>query len=179
MEMITRYYDTEHPKEHWEFIECDGKVAIDLGCGRWEKVEQRDFSWPTTPEWLAQQGASHVYAFDIDPEEVEWYNNNVDTTLPVTTMLKGIYTVDDVRYIWNTYKPKIVKCDIEGFESKILELTNEEFSMIDLWAVETHSDELEMAFKQKFLDCGYTLFGYIHLSQATQVRVLFAKKIKY
>ena len=70
MEMITRYYDTEHPAEHWEFIECEGKVAIDLGCGRWEKVEKRDSSWPTTPEWLVQKGASHVYAFDIDPEEV-------------------------------------------------------------------------------------------------------------
>jgi hypothetical protein len=176
MEMITRYYDTEHPKEHWEFIECEGKVAIDLGCGRWEKVEQRDPSWPTTPEWLVQKGASHVYAFDIDPEEISWYNANIDTEQPVTTMLKGIYTVEDVREIWNTYQPKIVKCDIEGEESKILELTDEEFSTIDLWAVETHSDWLENGFKEKFQKCGYHIFGYIHLSQATQVRVLFAKK---
>ena len=174
--LITRYYDTEHPKEHWEFLECNGQVAIDLGCGRWEKVERRDPLWPTTPEWLVQKGASHVYAFDIDPEEVEWYNSNIDHTLPVTTTLQGIYSVEDVRYIWNTYKPKIVKCDIETYESKILELTDEEFSTIDLWAVETHSDELEQGFKDKFERCGYELFGYINLAHATHVRVLFARK---
>ena len=174
--METRTYGTEHPKEHWEFIECDGKVAIDLGCGRWEKVEQRDSNWPTTPEWLVQRGASRVYAFDIDPEEVEWYNANIDPQSIITTTLKGIHSVEDAREIWNTYKPKIVKCDIEGFESKILELSDEEFSSIDLWAIETHSDELEFNFKERFEKCGYELFGYIHLTHAPHVRVLFAKK---
>ena len=174
--MEVRTYSTEHPKEHWEFIECDGKVAIDLGCGRWEKMEERESSWPTTPEWLVQKGASHVYAFDIDPEEVAWYNENIDGNLPITTMEKGIYTVEDAREIWNTYKPKIVKCDIESYESSILELTDEEFSTVDLWAVETHSDPLEEGFKEKFERCGYELFGYIHLTHASYVRVLFARK---
>jgi hypothetical protein len=174
--MEIRTYDTEHPAEHWEFIECNGKVAIDLGCGRWEKVEKRDPSWPTTPEWLVQRGASHVYAFDIDSEEVEWYNNNIDTEQPITTINQGIFSVGDVRNIWNTYHPKIVKCDIEHFESNILELTDEEFSVIDLWAIETHSDELEQGFKGKFERCKYELFGYINLTHAPHVRVLFARK---
>lgn len=174
--METRVYGTEHPKEHWEFIDCEGKVAIDLGCGRWEKVEKRDPDWPTTPEWLVQRGALHVYAFDIDPEEVAWYNANVDPTQQVTTQLKGIYTVEDAREIWNTYKPKVVKCDIEGYESAILDLTDEEFSTVDLWALETHSNELEDRFKARFRQCGYELFGYIYLTHATHVRVLFAKK---
>jgi hypothetical protein len=174
--MEIRTYGTEHPAEHWEFIECNGKVAIDLGCGRWEKVERRDPTWPTTPEWLVQRGASHVYAFDMDQEEVEWYNANIDTEQPVTTINQGIYNVDDVRNIWNTYNPKIVKCDIEHFESNILELTDEEFSVVDLWAIETHSDELEQGFKDKFERCGYELFGYINLTHATHVRVLFARK---
>ena len=174
--METRIYSTEHPKEHWEFIECNNTIAIDLGCGRWEKVEKRDPDWSTTPEWLIQKGASHVYAFDIDPEEVAWYNTNIDPKLPITTTLKGIYTVEDVRDIWNTYNPQVVKCDIEHFESKILELTDEEFSTVELWAVETHSDELEEGFKVKFERCKYELFGYIHLTQAPHVRVLFAKK---
>jgi hypothetical protein len=69
-----------------------------------------------------------------------------------------------------------VKCDIEHFESNILELTDEEFSVIDLWAIETHSDELEQGFKDKFERCGYELFGYINLTHATHVRVLFARK---
>lgn len=174
--MEIRTYNTEHPAEHWEFINCNGKVAIDLGCGRWEKVEQRDPTWPTTPEWLVQRGASHVYAFDIDLEEVEWYNANIDVQKPITTILQGIHNVEDVRNIWNIYKPVIVKCDIEGAESNILELSDEEFSTIELWAIETHSDELEQAFKDKFERCGYELFGYINLTHATHVRVLFARK---
>ena len=175
--MEVRTYGTEHPKEHWEFIEeCKGKIAIDLGCGRWEKVEKRDPSWPTTPEWLVQKGASHVYAFDIDPEEVEWFNTNIDPIQPITTTEKGIFNVEDAREIWNTYKPQIVKCDIEAYESHILELTNEEFSTVELWAIETHSDDLEEGFKQKFEECGYELFAYIYLTHATHVKVLFAKK---
>ena len=147
--MITRTYGTEHPKEHWEFIECNGQVAVDLGCGRWEKVEHREPDWPTTPEWLAQRGASHVYAFDIDPEEIVWYNTNIDINNPITTIHKGINSVEDVRWIMNEYNPKIVKSDIEGAESYILELTDEEFSKVDLWAVETHSDFLEKSFIEK------------------------------
>lgn len=175
--MEIRTYSTEHPAEHWEFIECDGKIAIDLGCGRWEKMEKRDATWPTTPEWLVQRGASHVYAFDIDPEEVAWYHANVDNKQPVTTLQRGINHVDDVRDIWNTYKPQIVKCDIEAAESNILQLSDDEFSTIDLWAVETHSDELEQGFKDKFERCGYELFGCVNLTHASYVRVLFARKI--
>jgi hypothetical protein len=174
--MEVRTYSTENPKEHWEFINCEGKVAIDLGCGRWEKVEKRDSDWPTTPEWLIQKGASQVFAFDIDPEEVEWYNTNIDQKNKITTIQKGIYSVEDAREIWNTYKPKVVKCDIESYESNILELTDEEFSSVDLWAIETHSDYLEHAYKMRFEKCGYELFGYIYLTHAPHVKVLFAKK---
>jgi hypothetical protein len=175
MEMIRKETSSENPNEHWEFIECTNKVAIDLGCGRWEHVEYRDPSWPTTPEWLLLKGASEVHAYDIDQAEVDWYNN-VLAKKGITAYQKGISTVDDLRAIIEAHKPTVVKCDIEGYESTFLQLTDEEFLSIDFYALETHSDELYNQFVNRFNELNYQIIACIDLVHARPMKALFAKK---
>lgn len=174
--MITKQTNSENPSEHWGFIECEGKVALDLGCGRWEHVEYRDPSWPTTPEWLLIQGASEVHAYDIDLNEVNWYNTTLSPTKNITAYHKGIEKVDDLREILQLHNPKVVKCDIEGYESTFLELTDEEFSSIDQYALETHSDDLYNRFTERFKSLGYEIIATVELTHAPPMKALFAKK---
>ena len=44
--MLIEKIDSENPKLHWKYIECNNKITLDLGCGRWEHIEHRDQSWP-------------------------------------------------------------------------------------------------------------------------------------
>lgn len=173
--MIIKQTGSEHPNEHWEFIECENKIAIDLGCGRWEQHEYRDPSWPTTPEWLLLKGAAEVHAYDIDPAEVDWYNNTL-AKKGITAYHKAIMTVEDLRAILEAHKPSVVKCDIEGYESTFLQLTDEEFSSIDFYALETHSDELYNNFISKFTLLNYTVIACVDLIHARPMKALFAKK---
>lgn len=173
--MIKREVSSENPNEHWEFIECNNKVAVDLGCGRWEHVEYRDPSWPTTPEWLLLRGASEVHAYDVDPAEVDWYNNTL-ANKKITAYHKGIGNVEDVRAILQAHKPSVIKCDIEGYESTFLELTDEEFSSIDYYALETHSDDLYNAFVARFEALNYEIIAVIDLVHAPPMKALFARK---
>lgn len=36
--MITEQTNSENPSLHWKYINCNKRVALDLGCGRWEIV---------------------------------------------------------------------------------------------------------------------------------------------
>jgi hypothetical protein len=174
---ITKEVNTENPEEHWEFIECKNQVAIDLGCGRWEHVEFRDQSWPTTPEWLLIKGASEVHAYDIIPSEVEWYNTVLAPTKKITAYTKNINSVNSIREILNAHKPTVVKSDIEHMEKYFLELSDEEFSSVKFFAVETHTEQLYNEFIDRFNKLNYNVVATIVLTHAFPMKVIFAKSL--
>lgn len=174
--MIIKNVGTEHPSEHWEFVECENSIVLDLGCGRWEKWVHRDSSWPTTPEFFIQKGAKQVYALDSDEEEINWFMDNIVPNMNVTMIKKSISSVDDIREILNFCNPDFVKCDIEGQEIVLLDLTDEEFSKVKFYAIETHSYELSSMFSKRFTDLDYTILAVIDLTHAHPMKVFFAKK---
>ena len=169
--------DNENPSQHWKFINCKDKIVLDLGCGRWEHVEHRDPSWPTTPEYLIQIGAKEVHAIDIDEKEINWYKEIVSTKMPVFPIHRQISSTDDISDLIRNTKATVIKCDIEGSESGILNLSNEDFYQIKFYAIETHSDALYESFIKKFNDMGYTHIATIDLVHAPPMKVIFAEKI--
>lgn len=176
-ETIKETTDSENPQLHWKYIECKDQVAIDLGCGRWEHVEYRDQSWPTTPEYLLQLGACKVYAFDIDAKEIEWYKNNLCTRYSnLVAFTSNINSINTIRDIYQQCKPDVVKCDIEGNEKFLLELTDEEFIRVNFYAIETHSDWLYDSFIAKFQKLNYDIIATIDLVHAPPMKALFAKR---
>lgn len=175
--MITEEVNNENPHEHWRYIECTDKITLDFGCGRWEHVEHRDQTWPTTPEYLLEKGASKVYAFDIDEKEIEWYQNNICESKPqIIPIKKDLSNLEVFKEIYSEYQPKAIKCDIEHNEQFLLQLSDEEFSSVEHYAVETHSDELQRLFIEKFENLGYEITAVIHLIHANPMKVIFANK---
>lgn len=174
--MVIEHINTENPNQHWKYIECAGSVTMDLGCGRWDKVERRDPSWLTTPEFFIDKGATIVYGIDTDPIEIEWFNNTVDKT-HIVPICSSINTVDDIIFLYNRYNPTVVKSDIEGFESLFLQLPDEEFRSINFYAIETHSEELYVLFLKKFFMLNYEVIATINLTHAPPMKVIFARKL--
>jgi hypothetical protein len=174
--MITEQTNSENPSLHWKYINCKGRISLDLGCGRWETVEYRDPNWPTTPEYLIQQGATEVRAFDIDPAEIDWYTTNITPKMAVFPECMAVRTVEDIRSIMKKYAPKAIKCDIEGAEQVFLELSDEEFCSIDHYALETHSTAIYDAFVQRFNDLNYEIIAVIDLVHAPPMKAIFAEK---
>jgi hypothetical protein len=170
--MITTQTNSENPENHWPYIEGEGRVALDLGCGRW----QHHPDWYTTSEWLIHKGASRVYGYDISQSEVDLINANPANIDKITAYCRSISTVDDIREILNLHQPKLIKCDIEGYESVFLDLTDDEFTSVDFYALETHSDQLYEQFFNRFTQLGYEIIASIQLLHAPPMRVLFAKK---
>lgn len=171
--------DNENPYLHWKYIECSNEIVADLGCGRWESVEYRDLSWPTTPEYLLSLGASKVYAFDVDKNEIQWYKNNISTKSPqIEAITLSIDSLDKIRHIYSIYKPTVIKCDIEFNEHLILGLTDIEFCSIKFYAIETHSNDLYDSFLNRFKEFNYEITGLIDLVHAPPMKVIFAKKNK-
>lgn len=168
--------NTENPKEHWEFIDCYNKIVLDLGCGRWEHVEYRDPSWPTTPEYLIQKGASKVYALDSDPNEYQWFKSTFKDNGKIIPLLGKISSTEDAIEIIKKYKPDTIKMDIEGFEEAFLNVPDEQFSTVNFYAIETHSDDLYNKFIEKFNKCEYEITAILELTHAYNMKVIFCKK---
>lgn len=173
--MIEKNISTEHPDEHWQFIECNDSVVLDLGCGRWEAVERRDPNWPTTPEYFIQRGARHVYAVDSDRNEIDWFVKNMTAQTNMTFIKKTISSAEEVSELYSTYQPSVVKCDIEHAELNLLNLSDDDFCKISMYAIETHSADLHRSFIEKFNTLGYEITAVLTLTHAP-VKVIFAKR---
>lgn len=169
--------NTENSKEHWKFVSVQDKVVLDLGCGRWDKVENVDSSWLTTPEYFVSQMAKKVIALDTDPSEIEWFKNKFGANNKYEFILKSIDSSKDILSLFETYKPDCVKCDIESGERFLLELSPDEFSSIKEYYIETHGNNLYNDFINVFKKFQYTIREQIDLIHTNGAcKVIFAYK---
>jgi hypothetical protein len=170
--------DNENPIHHWQFVEVENRVVLDLGCGRYEKYVYRNPDWPTTPEYFVQKGAKHVNAIDIDHGEIEWFRSEFKNESDKCTFIeKEINSVESFENIILTYKPDCVKCDIEGAETYLFDLHNNIFSLVKEYYIETHGNELYEKCINKLNESDYEIFNQIDLTHTGGFcKVIFARK---
>ena len=170
--------DNENPIEHWQYINVKNKTVLDLGCGRWEKVETRDASWLTTPEYFLANGAKKAIGVDADPEEIIWFKNKFENNSGLEFILQPINSTQDIANLYNTYKPNCVKCDIETNEKFLLELIQDQFCSVDEYYIETHGSGLYLKTLKVLENYGYIISNQIDLTHTNgYCKVVFAKKI--
>ncbi len=172
-----KYINTENSQQHWEFIDVQDKIVLDLGCGRWNKIEHVEDSWLTTPEHFVTNGASQVIAIDIDPIEIEWFKNKLSADTKYSFMCNGISSVEDIKNLYATFQPNCVKCDIEGNEILLAKLDKEIFCSVDEYYIETHGEKLYSRFISLFEEYNYTIREQIDLVHTNGFcKVIFAYK---
>lgn len=170
--------NNENPVDHWQYINVKDKIVLDLGCGRWEKVESRDSNWLTTPEFFLVNNAKKVIAVDADPEEISWFTNRLQNNSNIEFILKAINSTQDILDIYTKYRPNCVKCDIETNEKFLLQLTQEQFCTVDEYYIETHGTNLYLQVLDTLNEYGYSITNQIDLTHTKgYCKVIFANKI--
>lgn len=169
--------NNENPTDHWKYINVKNKIVLDLGCGRWEKIESRDQSWLTTPEYFLTNNAKEVVAIDADPDEIRWFQNKFKNNPKLKFLLLPINSTADINKLYNLYKPDCVKCDIETNEKFLVGLTEEQFCSVKEYYIETHGNHLYSIIYNLLIKYNYSIRHLIDLTHTKgYCKVIFATK---
>jgi len=173
METKITKIDTENPEKHWEFINVQGKRVLDLGCGDFGNAT--NLSYPTTAEYFLNKGASYVLGVDLNYNDISKINERLGNVLELK--IDTITSSDQIRRFITENQIQIVKSDIEGAEIHLLEMSDEDFSQIEEYYIETHNTSLENSLQDKLTRCKYIITNIVVLSHTNDVcKVFFAKK---
>jgi len=149
---------TEHPQEHWGFLNVQGKTVLDLGCGI-----NSEFT-PTPWYFLQEQKAKQVIGIDGNPQSYEWFKQNyvVKNFIPIMDMVDRI---EKFELYLGYYKPDIVKMDIEGSEILINALNVSYLESVQQIGIEYHNLSCLISCEHKLIEAGFKLehFNFQHL----------------
>ena len=173
METVITKIDVEEPHIHWEHINVQNKRVLDLGCGDFGRA--MDLPYPTTAEYFIQEGASYVLGIDGNSGDIGQLLKNTGDKLEVRYLM--INSPNQIFELITNNQIQIVKSDIEGAEEHLLTMDDADFSLVEEYYIETHSDVLETGFLEKFARCGYNVYHKIILIHThDRCKVLFARK---
>jgi len=149
---------TEHPQEHWGFLNVEGKSVLDLGCGI-----NSEFT-PTPWYSLQERKAKNVVGIDSDKKSYDWFKQNyvVKNFLPIMDMVDRI---EKFELYLGYYKPDIVKMDIEGSEILINALNVSYLESVQQIGIEYHNLSCLISCEHKLREAGFELeyFKFEHL----------------
>jgi hypothetical protein len=169
---ITRV-DVENPEIHWEYVNVESKRVLDLGCGDFGKAT--NLPYMTTAEYFLNKGASYVLGVDTNSGDVSKIKEKLGNRLDLEEQL--VNSSNQIKKLIDENQIQIVKSDIEGAEIHLLQMSDEDFSQVEEYYIETHSDYLQDGFIEKLTRCGYTIPNIVILSHTNdQCKVIFAKK---
>lgn len=166
---------SENSEHHWPFLNTEGKILLDLGCGRHDTSDLSQSS----AIYLGEKGAIKVIAIDGRESEINYFNENNLNPNKYTFLNMFINTPNDVRNLLKEYNPTVIKCDIEGYETNLYDLTKEELDNVVEFGLEYHSFDILEKITQKLIEWGFTIhteakFGFV---DAPQMGVLFCSKL--
>lgn len=131
--------NSEEPKDHWWFLKPQGKIVLDLGCGKF-------YSSISTAQWFLDEGAAQVIGVDLSKEPIEDIRFKAYAT--------GVGSKNDLEYFLE-YAPNIIKCDIEGAERYFEHINIVPLSLTQ-FAVEYHDAETKKICEDQIVKWGFT-----------------------
>lgn len=171
--------DTENPTEHWKYVDVKDKIVLDLGCGRWEKIETRDPNWPTTPEYLINEGASKVFAVDIDQQEIDWFTERFKGEPKYHFLCRKIASIEEAESIIRETSPDCIKCDIEENEQFLFKIDRDLFRSVKEYYIETHGADLFQEAINTLSRHEYHIRKIINLTHTkNHCKVIFASRVQ-
>lgn len=129
--MIEGVIHSENPKEHWEHLNCNGKIILALGCGFWTE-EERQAGDGTTKYFISQNPKQYV-GLDHNGADIRRLSDEFPQGI---FYHKPVRAKEDILELITEHNPQIIKCDIEGMESAFFGI-NQRYS-IEQIAIESH-----------------------------------------
>ena len=147
MNTINYIIKSEDSTDHWPYFDVDNHNVLDLGCGRWHTPDFEQLS----PIYFSKK-ANLVIGVDCSQDEINFFNDKTKDNPKFTFISECINNSKQVIDMISKYNITALKCDIEGAEEALLDLTKEDLSVIKEFAIEFHSDFLKEEFKKKVIE---------------------------
>jgi hypothetical protein len=173
-----RPFESDNPDVHYpeDLIDVKDKVVLDLGCGCDGNVHL--LAYLSTPEYFLSKGAKKIIGVERTQADVDYLQSRI-TEEQGLFFQQQIDSLAQTRDFILTYKPDVIKCDNEGGEAYLLEMTNEEFNLVEQYYVETHDGSIHNNALAKFAECGYEVIETLDFTPLSGIiQVIFARKIK-
>jgi len=164
---------SEKSEHHWPFLNTEGSILLDIGCGRHDTPDLPD----TSPVFLGRL-AERVISVDASQTEIDFFNSSDLDKNKFIFICKRIGSKEDILSLIREYNPTVIKCDIEEHEINFYEITNDEMSSVNEIAIEYHTFDILERIKNKMIEWGFNIhsegkFGFV---DAPQMGVLFARR---
>lgn len=156
---------------HWNYTDFNNKTILDIGA-----------DYGSTAYWFLKRGAKKVVAVEADDGHFKTLELNVGSGLlgETESIHLCVCQPSDYNILIATYKPDIVKIDIEGHERPLLEADKEIVKSVPEYLIETHTDAIFCNLATMFRELGYKVEFATHTDTIdtfgikTSVDVLYA-----
>jgi len=150
---------SENSSDHWPFFNIKNKNVLDIGCGIWytKKMEE------TSPIYFGKK-ANLVVGIDGNGGDIKKLKDFVGNNIKYVFKEMRVTDVRQIRSLINEYSISALKCDIEGDEVVLLDLTPEDLVNVTSIAIEFHNHELKEAFLKKIPQWGFTIEVYANFA---------------
>ena len=169
--MITHSIHTEDSSVHWTYFDTINQNVLDLGCGRWHSNNYEELS----PIYFGRT-ADKVIGVDANGGCIDFYIDYTNNDSKFTFIYKHITDVNEVREWLVKYNITALKCDIEGDEKLLLDLTTDDLINVKELAIEYHNDSLKQDFLIKAKEWGFNLKAEGKFVNVDNMGVLFYSK---
>ncbi len=126
-----RFKRDEDYEVHWNYTSFKDKVILDLGADLGK-----------TTSFFFEKGAKRVIAVECENDRYKTFDKLVENygdDPDVACLHLFIDSGAQISELINIYNPDLVKVDIEGWETKIVDMKPEFFLMPKEWLIEAHN----------------------------------------
>jgi SAM-dependent methyltransferase len=170
--MINYLIESENSTDHWSYFDSTNHNVLDLGCGRW----YTDIKEELSPFYFGKN-ANLVVGIDSNPNDIEYYNNETINDDKYVFELINLTNVDQFRELIKKYSITAIKCDIEGHEVSMLDLTSEDLINVTELGIEYHTEELKNSFIPKVQEWGFEINVTANFARTpNHMGVIFCRK---
>ena len=150
--MLHYTINSENSTDHWIHFNVSGHNVLDLGCGRWYTTNPEECS----PIYFGKI-ANKVVGIDSNSNDITFYINETKNNSKFTFNSAILSSADQIRNLIKDHSITALKCDIEGGEVLLLDLTAEDLTNITELAIEFHSEDLKQSFIKKTKEWGFVI----------------------
>jgi len=144
--------NSEHPYEHWSFLDVKDKTVLDMGCSFYDATYNPGML--SSAEWFVQTGATIVIGFDANSYEVDKYNVVYRNNPKYKVFKLFVDSTEKIRDLLQ-YNPEVIKCDIEGGEIYFKDITKDEMEFVEQIGIEYHDEETKKMCEVKLSEWGF------------------------
>jgi len=167
--MIKGEITSESPQIHWELLNVKGGRVLDLGCGFWTEGERQEGNG--TAKYFLSQKPEFYMGIDTNQGDIESLAKQYQEG---KFLCERIESSERIQALIKENLITHIKCDIEGEESRMLQITD--VGTLREIAIELHYSDLWLKeFVAWFESIGFEYYRYDSVSFCSEISVIYGR----